>query len=107
VRDTGYSRIPVFRDSINEIEGFVMLVDLLEEVAFNDPNGLLEPFIREPLVVEADIKADQLLALFRDLHVHLAVVQKDDHTIGIISLEDVLEELVGDIKDEIDAEELQ
>jgi CBS domain containing-hemolysin-like protein len=49
------------------------------------------------------MKSDELLALFRDQHVHLAVVQDSGKTVGVVTLEDVLEELVGEIEDEKDA----
>jgi CBS domain containing-hemolysin-like protein len=55
------------------------------------------------VIVEAPIKSDELLALFRDQHVHLAVVQDSGKTVGVVTLEDVLEELVGEIEDEKDA----
>jgi putative hemolysin len=53
-------------------------------------------------VVPATMRSDQLLARFRDAHIHLAVVQDQQETVGLVTLEDVLEELVGDIEDEKD-----
>jgi CBS domain containing-hemolysin-like protein len=46
--------------------------------------------------------SDELLVRFRDEHIHLAVVQEQEHTVGLVTLEDVLEELVGEIEDEKD-----
>ena len=54
------------------------------------------------MIVDAQIKSDKLLTLFRDKHVHLAVVQDLGKTVGVVTLEDVLEELVGEIEDEKD-----
>ncbi len=50
------------------------------------------------------MRSDKLLVLFRDRHIHLAVVQDEGKTVGLVTLEDVLEELVGEIEDEKDAE---
>ncbi|HTN75205.1 MAG TPA: CBS domain-containing protein, partial [Pirellulaceae bacterium] len=60
--------------------------------------------LREALVVEAATRSDQLLVLFRDRYIHLAVVQDSGKTVGLVTLEDVLEQLVGEIEDEKDAE---
>ena len=60
--------------------------------------------IRRPcLIVRADTRSDELLVRFRDQHIHLAIVQDGQQTIGLVTLEDVLEELVGEIEDEKDA----
>lgn len=99
-----YSRFPVFGNSIHEILGLVLKIDILEAVAL-DQDESLDDMLRVPLVVDALLPADSLLALFRKENTHLAVVQEDNHTIGIVTLEDVLEELVGNIEDETDAED--
>ena len=59
--------------------------------------------IRPCLVVYATTRSDELLVKFRDERIHLAVVQQEGKTVGLVSLEDVLEELVGEIEDEKDA----
>lgn len=99
-----HSRFPVFGSSIHEIIGLVLKIDILEAVAL-DQDETLQQLLRETLVVDASVSADSLLALFRKQNTHLAVVQEEGHTIGIVTLEDVLEELVGNIEDETDSED--
>ena len=60
------------------------------------------PLVQPGLTVDSDLRSDDLLILFRDRRTHLAVVQDHGKMIGVVSLEDVLEELVGEIEDEKD-----
>ena len=60
--------------------------------------------MREPLLVSAHRRSDDLLVLFRDRKIHLCIVRENRKTLGLVTLEDVLEELVGEIEDEKDAE---
>ena len=53
-----------------------------------------------PLIVDVNDRSDDLLVLFRDRRVHFAIVQQNEQTVGIVTLEDVMEELVGEIEDE-------
>lgn len=99
-----YSRYPIFGASIHEVEGVVMNADVLEALSDERQNVPVLDIKRETLVVQSDMPADDLLRLFRDQHIHLAVVQEDDHTVGLVTLEDVIEELVGEIEDEVDVE---
>ena len=101
-----YSRYPVFGKSIHEVEGFVMSRDILEAVTDGRDHEQVSTILRTPLIAEADMRSDALLMLFRDRRIHLAIVQKQGKTIGLVTLEDVLEELVGEIEDETDAEEV-
>ena len=100
-----YSRDPVFGKSIHDVKGIVMSYDILEALAEGKDEELVTTIIRDALVVEADTRSDELLVLFRDKHIHLAIVQERGRTVGLITLEDVLEELVGEIEDEKDVEE--
>ena len=99
-----YSRYPVYDSSIHEVMGIVMSFDIMEALAEGKDNELITSVVREGLVVDSSIRCDQLIMLFKDKHIHLAIVQEDNHTIGLVTLEDVLEELVGDIEDETDVE---
>ena len=101
-----YSRYPVFGTSIHSVEGIVMSHDILEAMSEGKDAEPITSIVRSGLVVSATHRCDELIVLFRDQHIHLAVVQEDDHTVGLVTLEDVLEELVGDIEDETDVEDL-
>lgn len=101
----GYSRIPVYKDNIDAILGILYVKDLLPylgEINFNW-NSLL----REPFFVPENKKLDDLMVEFQEKKVHLAVVVDEyGGTSGIVSLEDVIEEIVGDISDEFDVDDL-
>ncbi|OEK09441.1 magnesium/cobalt efflux protein [Flavivirga aquatica] len=101
----GYSRIPVYKDNIDSIQGILYVKDLLpyiDRVQFNWEN-----LIREPFFVPENKKLDDLMAEFQEKKVHLAVVVDEyGGTSGLISLEDIIEEIVGDISDEFDDDDL-
>jgi putative hemolysin len=98
------SRYPVFGGSIHDVEGMVMSRDILEALSDGNDGEPVSSIIRPALTASADMRSDELLLLFRDRHIHLAIVQDKGKTIGLVTLEDVLEELVGEIEDEMDAE---
>lgn len=98
-----HSRYPVFETSLDEIRGLVMVHDLYEAVGKGKEDAQISTIMRGVLFVPAAMRSDALLMLFRRRRIHLAVVQDGHRTIGIVSLEDVLEELVGEIEDERDA----
>lgn len=100
-----HTRYPVFGSSIHDIKGIIIRKEILETLLVNQGNKPVTEIIREPLIVPSAMRSDRLLVLFRDKHIHLAVVQQDEHTVGLVTLEDVLEELVGEIEDEADMEE--
>lgn len=97
-----FSRYPVFAESVNNFAGFVLARDVLESVVRGDGDRPLSSVIREGLAVDADRRCDDLLLQFRLRRVHFAVVRRSDVTLGLVTLEDVLEELVGEIRDETD-----
>ena len=97
-----FSRYPVFADSVNDFRGFVLARDVLESVVRGDGDQPLSSVIRAGLTVDAHRRCDDLLLQFRLRRVHVAVVQRAEVTIGLVTLEDVLEELVGEIRDEKD-----
>lgn len=97
-----YSRYPVFDQSIDDIKGMVLSRDILKVVATDRGSESLMSIARPALIVEAAALSDALLLRFRDEHVHMAVVQDLGKTVGVVTLEDVLEELVGEIEDEKD-----
>ncbi|MGB5419750.1 gliding motility-associated protein GldE [Algibacter sp.] len=101
----GYSRIPVYKDSMDTIEGILYVKDLLPYIDRKQFDWTT--LIREPLFVPENKKLDDLMAEFQEKKVHLAVVVDEyGGTSGLISLEDIIEEIVGDISDEFDDEDL-
>lgn len=97
-----FSRYPVFGKSLDDFKGFVLARDVLESVARNQDARPLSTILREGLAVDANRRCDDLLLQFRLRRVHCALVQREGDTIGLVTLEDVLEELVGEISDEKD-----
>lgn len=103
--EKGYSRIPVFKENIDNVIGILYIKDLLpflerEEYKWTE-------LIREPYFVPENKKLDDLLNEFKNKKNHLAIVVDEyGGTSGLISLEDIIEEIVGDISDEFDDEDL-
>ena len=101
----GYSRIPVFEDNIDTIKGILYVKDLLPYIDRKQFDWTT--LLREPFFVPENKKLDDLMAEFQEKKVHLAVVVDEyGGTSGLISLEDIIEEIVGDISDEYDDEDL-
>ena len=101
--EKGFSRIPVYRDNIDQIEGVLFVKDLLPYI--NDTEFDWITLLREPFFVPENKKLDNLLKDFQSMKSHLAIVVDEyGGTSGLVSLEDVIEEIVGDISDEFDDE---
>jgi len=105
IKKMGYSRIPVFSENVDNVKGVLYVKDLLPYIdrkAFNWMN-----LIREPYFVPENKKLDDLLLEFQEKKNHLAIVVDEfGGTSGIVTLEDIIEEIVGDISDEFDDEDL-
>ena len=78
--------------------------DILEAITDDRAHEPVSTIIRPVLTVPASMRSDVLLMLFRRRGIHLAIVQEQGKTVGLVTREDVLEELVGEIEDEIDAD---
>jgi gliding motility-associated protein GldE len=105
VIEKGYSRIPVYRDNIDHIEGVLFVKDLIPHI--NKKEFDWKTLIREPFFVPENKKLDDLLKDFQQMKSHLAIVVDEyGGTSGLVSLEDVIEEIVGDISDEFDDENI-
>ena len=101
----GYSRNPVYKDNVDEIIGVLYAKDLLPHLNKKEFNW--QKLIREPYFVPENKKLDDLLKEFQEKKNHLAIVVDEyGGTSGIITLEDVIEEIVGDISDEFDEDDL-
>lgn len=100
-KDTGFSRLPIYRDSIDNIVGIIHEKDFYNEVA---PSGRsIDVIVTPPIFVAKTMKIGELLKMLQKNKSHIAVVADEyGGTLGIVTLEDVLEELVGEIWDEHD-----
>lgn len=104
VIDSGFSRIPVYSDSFDNVKGILFVKDLLGYLDKPD-QFKWQSLIRPPYVVPETKKINELLKEFQEKKIHIAVVVDEyGGTSGIVTLEDVLEEIVGDIMDETDNE---
>lgn len=105
IKKNGYSRIPVFSENMDNVMGVLYVKDLLPYIERKSFNWM--SLIREPYFVPENKKLDDLLLEFQDKKNHLAVVVDEyGGTSGIVTLEDIIEEIVGDISDEFDDEDL-
>ena len=107
VVDVGHSRIPVYHDSIDEIVGILYAKDLLPYLKPDPgPRPALRKLLRPPVLVPESMTVDDLLHEFQRRKVHLAIVLDEyGGTAGLVTIEDLLEEIVGEIQDEYDVEE--
>lgn len=97
----GYSRIPVYQDNIDNIKGVLFVKDVLPYI--DQQHFDWKSLLREPFFVPENKKLDNLLKDFQTMKNHLAIVVDEyGGTSGLVSLEDVIEEIVGDISDEFD-----
>ncbi len=105
ILEAGYSRIPVYRENFDNVEGILYIKDLLPYLG-KEKNFQWQQLIRACFFVPESKKINDLLKEFQEKKIHLAmVVDEYGGTAGIITLEDILEEIVGEINDEFDMEE--
>lgn len=105
IKDSGFSRIPVFHESFDNIRGILYVKDLLPHI-HKSKSFKWQTLIRPPFYVPETKKINILLEEFQKNRVHLAIVVDEyGGTAGIVTLEDILEEIVGDISDEFDDDE--
>jgi len=101
----GHSRIPVYQESIDNVIGILYAKDLLPILAKGDPFDIRK-LLRTPLFVPESISVDDLLHMLQRRKVHIAIVLDEyGGTAGLVTIEDLLEEIVGEIQDEYDVEE--
>jgi CBS domain containing-hemolysin-like protein len=107
VIDEGHSRIPVYEDTIDEIIGILYAKDLLPFLKpSTDGQPGLRSLLRTPVFVPESMSVDDLLHEFQRRKVHIAIVLDEyGGTAGLVTIEDLLEEIVGEIQDEYDEEE--
>ncbi len=106
VLSSGFSRLPVYEDTDDNIKGVLYSRDLLPYIGKSDNDFEWQKLVREPYFVPESRMIDDLLEDFRRRRIHMAIVVDEyGGTQGLVTLEDVLEEIVGDINDEYDEEE--
>lgn len=105
INDWGYSRVPVYRDNMDQIIGVLYIKDLLPHLNKDNDFDWLK-LIRKPYFVPESKKIDDLLKEFQNKRVHLAIVVDEfGGTSGMVTMEDILEEIFGEIHDEFDEDE--
>lgn len=103
--ETGYSRIPVYGDDLDDVRGVLYVKDLLPHITKGD-DFEWQTLLRKPYFVPEHMMIDDLLKKFQKKKIHIAIVVDEyGATQGLISLEDILEEVVGEITDESDDDE--
>ena len=105
--EQGFSRIPVYNEDLDDILGIIYIKDLLKFIGAQiSDNEELKDYIREPLFVPETIPCGKLFAKMTESRIQLAIVVDEyGGTAGLVTMEDILEELVGNIEDEYDEEE--
>ena len=106
INKTGYSRIPIYKETIDKIEGILYIKDLLPFID-KDENFKWQKLLRQGYYVPESKKIDDLLKDFQEKRVHMAIVVDEyGGTSGVITMEDIIEEIVGEINDEFDEDEI-
>ena len=106
IRESGHSRFPLFREHIDNVLGVVYAKDLLPTIEGDGATPDWEALARKPLFVPPGKTLDDMLADFQQSSTHMAIVVDEyGGTAGLVTLEDLLEEVVGEIRDELDRPE--
>lgn len=109
VADCGRTRIPVYRESLDHVIGVLFVKDLLSKIAepgFTPEPNTLETILRKPWFIPGNKSVDELLRVFLHNRNHMAIVIDEyQQFVGVVTIEDALEEIVGEIADELDIEE--
>jgi CBS domain containing-hemolysin-like protein len=106
VLSSGHSRLPVYEDEIDNIIGVIYAKDLLKIYAEHPEDQVLRDFLRPALFVPEAKKAGELLSEMQSSGIHMVIVVDEyGGTAGIVSMEDIVEEIVGEIRDEYDESE--
>jgi CBS domain containing-hemolysin-like protein len=104
--ESGHSRIPLFKESLDNIVGVVHSRDMLRNLATKDTEVSINDIVRPPLFIPDSKRLDDLLRDFQENHIQIAIVVDEyGGTTGLVTIEDLLEEIVGEIEDEFDISE--
>lgn len=100
IMERHYTRIPVYEGSVDNIIGILHIKDYFNVVCYKDIIAMID-LLRKPFFVSEKARISELMKEFQKRHVHLAIVRDDDNkTVGLITLENILEQIVGEIRDE-------
>lgn len=103
--ESGHSRVPVYENELDKISGILYAKDLLEPLSKGMLDAPVSTLQRAPLFIPETIKTDEAFELMKDSKIHIAIVVDEyGGTAGLVTLEDLIEEIVGDIQDEFDDE---
>ena len=103
--ESGHSRIPVYREDLDDVIGILYAKDLLAPLAAGAKNIAITKVMRKPLFVPETMKTDEALDIMKKSKKHIAIVVDEyGGMAGLVSLEDLIEEIIGDIQDEYDTE---
>ena len=106
ILENGFSRIPVYNETIDDIVGILYVKDLMEHIKNGDLNSPISEFVRTPYYIPETKSIIEILKEFRTLKVHIAMVLDEyGGVVGLVTIEDLIEEIVGEIRDEYDDEE--
>lgn len=104
ILDIGYTRYPVIKESKDEVMGYVTLQQLVR-ASYEDKERLIAEEVSKPIFVMETLVVKDVLKNMQDEHKHIAIVLDEyGGTVGIVTIEDIIEEIVGDIQDELDSE---
>ena len=104
VSEVTYSRIPIYKNNKDNIVGILIIRDFFKEY-ISDPHFDIRSIIIDPIFVTSDMKIDDIFAYFNKEKTHIGIVKDGDSVLGLLTMEDVLEELVGDINENTESEE--
>ena len=108
INKSGYSRIPIYNDTVDHIEGVLYIKDIIPYIDRDSQFSWQNLIRRETFFVPENKKIDDLFRDFQEKRVHIAIVVDEyGGTSGLITMEDIIEEIVGEINDEFDVDELQ
>lgn len=107
VIESGHSRFPVIGESFDDVRGILLAKELLKLLLKDSCDFNMDDMMRAPAIIPESKRINVLLKEFRELRYHMAVVVDEYGSVsGLITIEDILEEIVGDIEDETDEEEI-
>ena len=102
----GFSRYPVFHNQKDNIIGYVHVIDIMRVLNSDNRENLLENYRQDIIKVNENVKVNIVFNKMRKKHSHMALVIRKDQLLGLVTMEDLLEELVGEIEDEKDHKEI-